>query len=144
MTIGDSVTSIGNYAFEGCTGLTSVTIPDSVTSIGNYAFQNCTSLTSATIGDGVEWIGEYTFASCFNLTSVTIGEGVTSIGSSAFYYCTSLSTVYYKGTADEWSGISIGGHIFNGTPATRYYYSETEPTTSGNFWHYVDGEPVVW
>ena len=80
ITIPDSVTSIGESAFSGCTGLTSVTIPDSVTSIGSYAFYYCSSLTSITIPDSVTSIGSYAFQSCSSLTSITIPDSVTSIG----------------------------------------------------------------
>ena len=64
ITIGDSVTSIGNSAFRGCISLTSVTIPNSVTTIGNSAFSGCSSLTSVTIPNSVTTIGEYTFRIC--------------------------------------------------------------------------------
>src|SRR5699024_1527723 len=82
-----SVTRIGNYAYDGCTSLTSVTIPDSVTCIGRNGFAFCASLTSVTIGDGVTSIGGHVFAYCTSLTSVTIGDGVTSIGEEAFSGC---------------------------------------------------------
>ena len=88
-----SVTSIGNYAFYGCTGLTSVTIPNSVTSIGNWAFSRSTGLTSVTIGNSVTSIGEYAFLECTGLTSVTIPNSVTSIGEYAFLECTGLTSV---------------------------------------------------
>ena len=91
--IPDSVTSIGSYAFYGCTGLTSVVIPDSVTSIGQYAFQNCTGLTSVIIPDSVTSIGNYAFKGCTGLTSVTIPDSVTSIGSGAFSGCSSLVSI---------------------------------------------------
>ena len=90
VTIENGVTSIGYRAFRGCSGLTSVTIGNGVTSIGDEAFRGCSGLTSITIPDGVTSIGEYAFAYCSGLTSVTIGDGVTSIGSSAFSQCTSL------------------------------------------------------
>ena len=84
LIIPNSVTSIGNGTFGGCSGLTSVTIPNSVTSIGVNAFSGCSSLTSVTIPNNVKSIGSSAFNSCSGLTSVTIGSGVTSIGHNAF------------------------------------------------------------
>ena len=106
-----SVTSIGNYAFENCPGLTSVRIGNSVTSIGARAFYNCTGLTSPvynahvfafmptsysgayTIPDGIESIAGGAFSGCTGLTSVTIPNSVTSIGYSAFENCTGFPVV---------------------------------------------------
>ncbi len=82
-----SVTSVGNGAFYGCSGLTSVTIGNSVTTIGNFAFYNCSSLTSVTIPESVTTIGNYAFYNCSSLTSITIPSSVTSIGDHAFYCC---------------------------------------------------------
>ena len=92
--IPNSVTSIGNYAFYDCDGLTSVTIPNSVTSIGDNAFYGCYGLTSVTIPNSVTSIGIYAFVYCSGLTSVTIGNSVTSIGNNAFAYCPELLDVY--------------------------------------------------
>ena len=86
--IGESVTSIGEWAFDECTSLTSVIIGNGVTSIGDAAFYNCTSLTSITIPDSVTSIGERAFYNCRSLTSITIPESVTSIGNWAFTDCT--------------------------------------------------------
>ena len=85
VTIGNSVTSIGDFAFNECRGLTSVTIPNSVTSIGSGAFCDCSGLTSVTIPNSVTTIGGYAFRNCSGLTSVTIPNSVTSIGERAFY-----------------------------------------------------------
>jgi len=71
--IGNTVTSIGNSAFDGCNGFTSVTIPGTVTSIGNSAFDGCNGLTSVTIPDSVTSIGMYAFSSR-SLTSVTFNS----------------------------------------------------------------------
>ena len=70
ITIPNSVTSIGDYAFGICEGLTSITIPNSVTSIGKGAFNTCSGLTSVTIPNSVTSIGDYAFFACTGLTSV--------------------------------------------------------------------------
>ena len=88
-----SVTSIGNYAFEFCSGLTNVTIPNSVTTIGDYAFYECSGLTSVTIGNSVTSIGEGAFGTCTGLTSVTIPNSVISIGFVAFTGCSGLTSI---------------------------------------------------
>ena len=72
---GKVVTSIGDYAFYGCTNLTSVTIPEGVTKIGAFVFENCTSLTSITIPEGVTEIGDGAFSDCISLTSIEVDSG---------------------------------------------------------------------
>ncbi|MBQ8441388.1 MAG: leucine-rich repeat protein [Clostridia bacterium] len=118
-----SVKGIEAYAFSGCIGLANISIPDGVTNIGNYAFIECNTL-----------------------RSIIISDSVTSIGESAFKFYGELQAVYYTGTAEGWEKISIDDFgNSNLTSATRYYYSQTQPTdTTNKYWHYVDGEPVVW
>ncbi len=121
ITIPNSVTSIGNYAFRGCSSLTSVTIGNSVTSIGSSAFYNCKSLTSVTIPDSVTSIGGYAFEECTSLTSITIPDSVTSIGSYAFYNCDALTYVYYGGTLENKQGMTIGLRNDRLNNATWYF-----------------------
>ena len=108
ITIPDSVTSIGNVAFSGCSGLTSITIPDSVTSIGSSAFSGCSGLTSITIPDNVTSIGRSAFSGCSGLTSITIPDSVTSIGYRAFNNCSGLTNVKFNGTMAQWKAIDKG------------------------------------
>jgi hypothetical protein len=107
VTLPDTLTTIGDSAFDGCSYLTSVTIPDGVTTIGNSAFSSCSRLASVTIPDGVQSIGNSAFSSCTSLISVTIPGSVTTIGNYAFNRCTSLASV----TIPD-GGQSIGEYAF--------------------------------
>jgi hypothetical protein len=120
VTIPNSVTSIGNYAFRYCTGLTSVTIPNSVTSIGEYAFGSCTGLTSVTIPNSVTSIGEWAFEDCTGLTSVTIPNSVTSIGDGAFVYCYCLTSVTCFATRPPQLDYDVFIGVFSFTPCVLY------------------------
>ena len=123
VTIPNSVTNIGEYAFSYCSALTSVTIPSSVTSISRGAFSRCSGLTGVTILDGVTNIESYAFYGDSELTRVTIPDSVASIGDSAFQDCKSLQhvsvPVWLRGQIDEVS-------VFSGCPATlEIVYEET-------------------
>ena len=82
--IPESVTSIGDNVFSGCTGLMSVTIPSSVTSIGNSAFSGCSNLLSINLPPNLEFIGRSAFSGCANIADFNIPNTVTHIGSDAF------------------------------------------------------------
>ena len=108
VTIPNSVTSIGNRAFSGCSGLTSVNIPNSVTSIGIGIFSGCTGLTSITIPNSVTSIGNYAFCDCIYLISITIPNSVTSIGEKTFSGCTYLTSITIPNSVT-----SIGSSAFS-------------------------------
>ena len=106
-----SVTSIGQWAFENCSQLTSVIIPNSITSFESFAFNGCSSLTSIFIPNSVISIGAQSFYGCSSLTSVTIPNSVTSIGSNAFSHCSNLAFVTCLGETAP----ALSPNAFNGT-----------------------------
>ena len=107
---GKPVTEIGDRAFSNLDSLTEVVIPEGVTSIGAYAFNGCTMLAEIAIPEGVESIGEAAFQSCTSLAEIVIPEGVTKIDSFAFHKCNELTTVYYRGSEEQWKQIAIGSN----------------------------------
>ena len=109
VVIEDDVTSIGNYAFSGCSSLTDITLPSSVTSIKSCAFYKCSQLASIEIPSSVTSIGNSAFQNCTGLTSITIPESVTSIGDSAFRNCTGLTSITISDRVT-----SIGNYVFWG------------------------------
>ena len=100
---------IGDYAFKGCSGLTSLTLPATITTIGKYAFEDCTGLTSLNLPAGITSIGRRAFGGCSGLTSLTLPAGITSISDEAFYLCSGLTSLTLP------AGItSIGSDAFCG------------------------------
>jgi hypothetical protein len=93
VTIPNSVTNIGDFAFENCHSLTNMIIPNSVINAGNYTFYNCDDLTSVTLPTNITYIGEAMFEVCDRLTSINIPAGVIGIGYYAFFGCMSLTNV---------------------------------------------------
>ena len=105
--IPDSVTSIGDYAFSGCSSLSNIVIPDSVTDIGKCAFSHCSSLSNIVIPDSVTSIGNDAFSDCSSLSSIVIPDSVTDIGNDAFSHCSYLSNIVIPNSV-----ISIGDRAF--------------------------------
>ena len=92
---------IPDNAFSGCTGLTDVTIGNTVTSIGNKAFDSCSALASVTIGNTVTTIGQYVFRGCTSLTEMEIPKTVTTIWDGIFFQCTDLKEVKWYSSIDK-------------------------------------------
>lgn len=160
---------IYDEAFKDCDNLLHIEIPNGIKGIGCKAF-NCSNLQynefdsalylgnvdnpylvlvkskdKSSINKKTKIIYDSAFSDRKDLTNIIIFNSVIGIENKAFYGCKNLETVYYKGTAEEWENISIGNQYNDKlTSATRYYYSEMKPTTSGNYWHYVNGEAVIW
>ena len=166
ITISDSVLDIGMWAFNNCVSLETVTINDNsqlesidkyafyrcislesvnfgtnsqITSIGNAVFSFCIKLKSVTIPDSVTSVGNEAFSNCWLLASIVIPDSVTIMGKDAFYKCNAL--IIYCEVSSELEDWRID---WNSSGRPVYWYSETEPTTEGNYWHYVDGVVTVW
>ena len=95
-TIPNTVTTIGEDAFNGCENLVLITIPNSVINIGGYAFRYCESLVRITIPNNVKLIGDCAFSNCSKMTSITLGSSIKNIGELAFYSCKALESITCK------------------------------------------------
>ena len=147
--IPDSVTSIGESAFRGCTGLTSITIPDSVTDIGVSAFEGCTGLASISFSNSVTSIGYGVFSGCTGLTSITIPDSVTDIGVSAFEGCTGLTSVCFMGDAPVvyWKAFQTydeESYAFINIPGLTLYYIEGKSGWTTPTWGEAEYPTAVW
>ena len=120
---------LGDYVFNDCSGLTSLTLPSSVTKIGCYALLNCIGLTSLTLPSSVTEIGEGAFLNCRGLTNFTIPSGVTSIGHGAFFCCYGLISLTIPSSVT-----AIGSRAFNDCSGLTsiYAYMEKLPETGSN------------
>lgn len=106
------VQEIGDYAFAGCTNLTSITIPGSVVTIGESAFEDCRGLTSFIMQSGLQTIGNNALKNCSGITNVSIPDSVTSIGDYAFYGLGFTSVTVPSSVS------SIGQNAFGGNNLT--------------------------
>ena len=133
ITIPDSVTSIGRYAFSDCTNLETITIPKNAKFDSNYGgtFNNCTSLKNVKFSNGIEEIPSYLFYGSSNLnslTSITIPDSVTYIGGSAFNGCTGLTSITIPDSVT-----SIGNYAFNGCTGLTSIIIPDSLTTIGYY-----------
>ena len=107
--IPSNVTTLGNYVFQGCSGLTSLNLPAGITKIGYNAFQGCSGLTSLNLPAGITEIDKYAFYDCNGLTSLNLPAGITEIGENAFQYCSGLTSLNLPAGVTE-----IGYRAFKG------------------------------
>ena len=145
ITLPNTIISIGDSAFS-CPNIEYIVLPSFATNIGQSAFHGCENIKSLIIPDGITSIHYATFMGCNSLHEILLPGSIEQINSEAFKNCTSLEVVYFLGEALKWEGIYIGAENEALTNATIYYYSETQPTKEGTYWHYADDgiTPVIW
>ena len=129
ITLPNSVTSFGNNSFDSCYSLSSITLPNSVTSVNNNAFNNCYSLSSIAIPNSVTSFSGTTFYNCYSLSSITIPNSVTSIATAFCQKCYSLSSITIPNSVT-----SVGGNAFNNCYSIRFvdFSSHTSVPTLAN------------
>ena len=128
VVINEGATTIGNFAFDDCSALESISIPDSVTSIGDHGFTWCRAIKSINLPDSVTRIGAYAFFICSSLESINIPDSVTSIGECAFDSCKSLKSISIP------SGVTcIEDNTFYECSALEYVNIPKSVTSIGKF-----------
>lgn len=133
VVLGSSLMEIPLYTFEGCKSLRVITFGERVTAIRDYAFYG-SGVDMLVIPEGVISIGERVFMDAENLTALILPRSLERIGAGIHY-----GDIYYCGTEEEWREVNAEiGY------SKLYFYSETEPENTAYFWHYVNGDPVLW
>ncbi len=125
-------------------GCTNGVIPSGVTTIADNAFYMRKALTSIVVPEGVTTIGDSAFFMCEGATTIILPKSLTEIGDYAFYGCNKVTDIYFKGTEEAYAELTANTTSPVLTKANVYFYSETQPITATNLWHYVSGVPTVW
>ena len=166
IVFGDNLTRIPSYICYNCRNLEEIILSSNTKTIGNYSFYYCTSVKEIELSEGLEYTGWYSFYEMTGLTEIVIPSTVTSIDHSfrgcrnlekivfpvsvitvngqTFYSCNNIKEVYYTGDELEWESINVDEDSLSLLNATVYFYSESEPTEEGYYWHYVEGVVTSW
>ncbi len=144
----DRVEAIGDSAFEGCKALEEIVLPAGLKSIGKCAFWGCESLGQIVLPAGLKSIGRNVFRNCKKLREIVIPASVEYLGNFPMSNCDALEAVYFEGderrlkiVLEQVEENELSTHF---SEATVYFYAETLPAKTGNYWHYADGVPAVW
>lgn len=117
---GQTVTAIGQQAFENCTELTTVILPDTLLSIGDAAFSGCSELRGIFIPEGVTQIGKKAFANCSSLEAINLPASLATVGTGSFDNCGKLIYIFYNGSISHWKPLYTE-HI---NPKTQVYCTD--------------------
>lgn len=134
-----SLEEIGNSAFYRCFALEKITFAEnSLVSVEDLAFCH-TGLLAAELPDSVKYVGERAFNDCSQMEYIILGKGIEQI-TAAFGNMGTGFKLFYRGSEAEWNEVKKVG----GISCDVCFYSETEPTGEGRYWHYADGKPEIW
>lgn len=128
VTVSDKIKENENYTFENPSNFTNITTPQKITHINKKAFKNSSSLINITILEKMPSVGDRAFENCTNLTDVTLPEGITSIGHYAFSGCSNLTSVILPKGVTE-----IGEHAFKDCSSLTNITIPKEVTEIGEF-----------
>ena len=158
LNLPSTIEVIEEYAFYGCKGIKSFDFGEnsSIEYIGDYAFFECIAIEELDFGTdyNLKVIGEYAFSSSSKATVLVLPGQIDNIFDHAFSGCNGVKELYFGGSVEKWE-ILHDNDLTNGefymdhravieATKPRYMYSETAPTRDGNYWHYVNGQRVIW
>lgn len=141
----NEVNSINVSSFENCDLLETVKLGSGITVIPYRCFFDASALVTIDIPEGATLIEENAFSSCTAMRTIVLPSTLTTIEDSAFLDCSELTVVFFKGTEKQFDAINISKNNDELLAAKTYFYSETQPTSSGDFWHYdKNNTPILW
>ena len=139
-----AVNSLSEESFINCKHLEKIVLGEGLITVPFRCFYGVSELEEIDLPEGATTIEEDAFLGCISLGSILLPSTITTIEDGAFENTESLSAVIYKGSEEDFKNISIADNNDDFLNATIYYYSETEPATKGNFWHYENNIPTLW
>lgn len=154
--MGDSISSISYGAFMNCASLEEIILPASLEKLSAQLFSRCKSLKRIVIPENVSQMENSVFSNCTNLETVILPSKISKIDYNIFYECSSLKQIVIPASVKElWYGhpsyikvFYMGEYVYDSSKEELldgiYFYSENRPISTGNYWHYVDGEIVIW
>lgn len=140
-----SISTLDVSTFEGCATLEVLKLDPGMKTIPYRCFFEATGLVTIDIPEGVETIEENAFTSCTGLQTVVLPSTLKTVEDSAFDKADNLVVIFFKGTEEEFDALEISNNNAPLISSKVYFYSETEPSEKGGFWHYDKGNtPVLW
>lgn len=145
LSFSGTVTHLEESAFENNPMLKKIKLGVGLESIPFCAFSFCSGLQAIDIPEGVTTVNENAFEACSSLRTVVLPASLTKLDNGAFDDCDAVKAVFFKGTEEQFDKLSIapGNDAINN--ADLYFFSESEPSTKGDYWHYdKNGSPIIW